>query len=260
MKKLVCVLATLMLMSVAALSLAEGDLLSAIQEKGTLVIATEGNWSPWTYHDENDQLTGFDIEIAKMIAEGLGVTPEFRETEWSSILAGVDTGVFDIACNGVGYTEDRAAKYAFTDPYVYTESVLVVRSDNEEIRSLEDLQGKRTSNSPNSTYALLAEKYGAEVDYLDALDATISQVLTGRADATINAKGSIDDYLSQHPEAELKIVATFPGDAVVYPVKKGEQSDTLVAAINEILAKAREDGTLAELSVKYFGKDLTQPQ
>ena len=170
MKKLVCVLAALMLMSVAALSLAEGDMLSRIQAKGSLVIATEGNWSPWTYHDENDELTGFDIEIAKLIAEGLGVQPDFRETEWSSILAGVDTGVFDIACNGVGYTEERAEKYAFSEPYVYTESVLVVRSDNEEIKTLEDLQGKKTSNSPNSTYALLAEKYGAEVDYLDALE------------------------------------------------------------------------------------------
>ncbi len=116
MKKL---LTALLLMALAAsLALAglaeEGDLLAQIQARGTLVIATEGNWQPWTYHDENDVLTGFDIEIGTLIAEKLGVTPDFQETNWDAILAGVDSGRFDIACNGVSYTETRAEKYAFS--------------------------------------------------------------------------------------------------------------------------------------------------
>ena len=259
MKKLLAVLMALMMLTAAAAT-AEGDLLEAIREKGTLVIATEGNWSPWTYHDENDVLTGFDIEIGALIAEGLGVKPDYKEAEWSSILAGVETGVFDIACNGVDYTEERAEKYAFSDPYVYTEIVLVVAKDNEDIKGFADLQGKKTSNSPNSTYAQRAEQLGAEVTYAETLEQTLQLVLQGRVDATINAKGSVEDFLGEHPEANIKIVETVPGDPVCYPVKKGAESDTLVAAINEILAKAREDGTLAALSEKYFGQDLTNPQ
>ena len=259
MKKILCMvlLLTLALVAVAA---GEGDRLAEIQERGTLIIATEGNWSPWTYHDENDQLTGFDVEIGRLIAEGLGVAPEYKEAEWSAILAGVDSGVFDIACNGVDYTEERAEKYAFTDPYVYTEIVLVVSKENTEIKSFADLAGKKTSNSPNSTYAQRAEALGAEVTYAESLYDTIQLVLTGRVDATINAKGSVEDFLGEHPDANIQIVETIPGDPVVFPVKKGAESDTLVAAINEILAKAREDGTLAELSMKYFGQDLTNPQ
>ena len=259
MKKLTTVLmALLMLLAVAAASADSG--LETIQSKGTLVIATEGNWSPWTYHDENDVLTGFDIEIGGLIAERLGVQPEFKEVPWESILVGVDTGAFDIACNGVGYTEERAEKFLFTDPYVYTEAVLVVRKDNEDIKTLEDLKGKKTSNSPNSTYALKAEEMGATVDYVDTLGETMMMVADGRVDATINAKGSVDDYLSQHPDADIRIVQVFAGEPVCYPLRKTAENEDLLREINEILADLRNDGTLAALSVKYFGEDLTGKQ
>ena len=261
-KKGFAFLIALTLLSVSVLAAAESaqpDLLARIKERGTLIIATEGNWSPWTYHDENDVLTGFDIEIGTLIAHGLGVEPQFMETYWASILAGVDTGRFDIACNGVDYTEERAEKYAFSDPYVYTEIVLAVKDTNKDIKTFEDLKGRKTSNSPNSTYALRAEQMGADVVYVDTLGETMSMVAQGRVDATINAKGSVDDYMSEHPEAPIKVVLTVPGDPVCYPVRKADDTATLVEAINAILQQAREDGTLAELSIKYFGADLTNP-
>ena len=223
---------------------ARKDHLTRIREAGVLVIATEGNWSPWTYHDEKDALTGFDIEIGTLLAEGLGVTPKFEETEWSAILAGVDAGRFDIACNA---------------PYVYTPKVLVVRADNEDIHTLADLKGRTTANSPNSTYANLAEENGATVTSIDTLDQTIELLLQGRVDATINAKGSIDDYLSQHPDAAIKVVAQLDGDPVVFPVSKGADSESLMQEIDRILSELRESGKLRELSLRYFGEDLTNP-
>ena len=238
---------------------AEPDLLAQIQERGTITIATEGDWSPWTYHDENDNLVGLDIEIGTLIAEGLGVEPEFYETDWDSILAGVDSGRFDIACNGVGYTEERAEKYNFSTPYVYTHKVLVVRSDNEDITSLEDLNGRTTANSPSSTYAAIAESYGATVTSVSTLTETIELLEQGRVDATINAQVSIQDYLDQHPDANIKVVAVLDGDPVAYPVRGGADTETLIAAIDDILEQARQDGTLSSISEKYFGLDLTQP-
>jgi len=68
----------------------------------------------------------------------------------------------------------------------------------------------------------------------------------------------VDDYLSEHPNANIKIVQTVAGEPVCIPVRKGEDTETLIAAVNEILAKAREDGTLKDLSEKYFGQDLTK--
>ena len=258
MKKLIALALALMLALTVAAVAESADLLSQIRERGTLIIGTEGNWAPWTYHDENDVLTGFDIEIGTLIAQGLGVEPEFMETDWDSILAGVDSGRFDIACNGVGYTKTRAEKYSFSEPYVYTEIVLVVRGDNEDIHSVDDLDGRTTANTASSTFAAIGKRYGATVTPVNTLTETIMLVEQGRVDATINAKGSIDDYLGEHPDANIKVVQVLDeGEPVAYPVRKGEETETLVAAINEILEQARQDGTLSALSVKYFGQDLT---
>ena len=260
MKKLFAIaLALALILASAALADAEPDLLARIRERGTIIIATEGNWSPWTYHDENDQLVGLDIEIGALIAHGLGVEPEYQETDWDAILAGVDSGRFDIACNGVGYTEERAQKYSFSTPYVYTHKVLVVRSDNEDIHTVEDLNGRTTANSASSTYAAVAEANGATVSYANTLGETIALVEQGRVDATINAQVSIEDYLREHPDAGIKVVQVMEGDPVAYPVRKDADTDTLIAAIDEILEQARQDGTLAGISLKYFGLDLTQP-
>ena len=237
----------------------EKDLLAQIKERGYLVIATEGDWSPWTYHDEAGTLTGLDVEIGKKLAEKLGVEAKFEETDWDSILAGVDSGRFDIACNGVGYTEKRAEKYSFSDPYVYTHKVLVVRDDNEDIKTVENLKGKTTANTASSTYAALAEEYGATVTPVNTLNETIELLSNGRVDATINAQVSINDYLEQHPDANIKIVQVLPGDPVAYPIRKAADTDTLVAAVNDILQEMRKSGELAKISEEFFGLDLTEP-
>ena len=262
---LVCTLALAIVAAVASLALlnapkasAAEDALAKIREKGSLVIGTEGNWSPWTYHDEEDQLTGFDVEIGRLLAEELGVEADFQEAPWDSLLAGVDAGRFDIICNGVGYTVERAKSYSFTDPYCYSNKVLVVAADNEEIKTVEDLKGKKTANSASSTYAALAEEYGAELVPVDTLGETVDLLQQGRVDATLNSAVSIADYLAQHPDAKIKVVQTLAGDPVAYPVKLGEQ--TLVDELNRILARLREDGRLAELSIRFFGVDITKAE
>ena len=125
---------------------------------------------------------------------------------------------------------------------------------------MEDLKGKTTSNSPNSTYAMMAEELGATVQYVDTLGETMMMLEQGRVDATINALASIESYLDEHPEADLRIAQQLPGDPVAYPVRKGEDTESLVAAVNGILEAARQDGTLAELCVRFLGGDFTQPE
>ncbi len=262
MKKMLALVFSLvmaMTILVASVSSAETvDLLSQIKERGYIIIATEGDWAPWTYHDESNQLVGLDVEIGTAIAEQLGVEARFEETNWDSILQGVDSGRFDLACNGVGYTETRAEKYSFSTPYVYTHKVLVVRKDNEEIKSFEDLKGKKTANTASSTYAAIAEEYGATVTGVDALADTLQLILQRRVDATINSQVTINDYMIAHPEAEIKVVDEGPGEPVAIPVRKADDTATLIAAINEALDAMRADGTLAAISIKYFnGLDLT---
>lgn len=233
-----------------------GKALKNVKDRGYLIIGTEGNWSPWTYHDEkSNELVGFDVEVGKEIAAYLGVEARFEESNWDSLLAGVQSGRFDIVCNGVGYTEERAQSLEFSEPYVYTRKVLIVSADNEDIKTFEDLAGKTTANSPGSTYAAIAAEYGAEVKPIDTFGETITLLTQGRIDATINSEVSYLDYMTQHPDAPIKIVAQSEGESVCYPVNKGE--DELCKAVNEALESMRKSGKLAELSIKYFGGDIT---
>ncbi len=150
-------------------------------------------------------------------------------------------------------------KYDFTDAYAYIRTALIVGSDNNEITSFEDLDGKTTANSINSTYMYLAEEYGATVLGVDTLDQTLDMVLSGRADATLNAELSFDDYMKVHPDAALKVAAlTEEASHVAIPVRKGDDSKTLREAVNEAIEELRGNGKLAEISEKYFGKDITK--
>ena len=242
-----------------ATAAASGDLLAQIQEKGEIVIAMEGTWAPWTYHDESDELVGYDVEVGKAIAEKLGVTATFVEGEWDGLLAGLDAGRYDIMVNGVGITPDRQEKYDFTTPYAYNRTAVIVRGDYDEISSMEDLNGKKTANTISSTYAEQAEAYGATVTGVDDLNQTIELLLAGRIDATLNAEVVFADYQKAHPEANIKIAAYSDDvERVAIPVRKSADTATLLAAINQALAELDADGTLTELSVKYFGTDISK--
>ena len=242
----------------SAASTGAADQLAAIQANGKLVVALEGAWQPWSYHDESDTLVGYDVEVSRAIAEKLGVEPEYVESDWDSLFAGLDAGRFDIVCNGVEVPDERAKTYDFPTPYGYLHTALAVRKDNEDIKSFEDLKGKTTANSLASTYMELAESYGATVQGIDTLEETIQLLTAGRIDATLNADVSFYDYLNVHPDADFKLVAqTEDASHVAIPVRKGDDSASLLEAINTAIEELRADGTLKALGEKYFGQDIS---
>ena len=241
----------------ASASAAAANKLEAIQSNGKLVIALEGAWQPWSFHDESDTLVGYDVEVSRAIAEKLGVEPEYVESDWDSLFAGLDAGRYDLVCNGVEVTEERAKTYNFTTPYGYIHTALAVRKDNDDIKSFEDLAGKTTANSLASTYMELAESYGATVQGIDTLEETIQLLTAGRIDATLNANVSFYDYLNVHPDADFKLVAqTEDASHVAIPIVKSEDSSFL-DALNNAIDELRADGTLKELGEKYFGQDIS---
>lgn len=237
------------------------DLLTQIQERGEIVVAMEGTWAPWTYHDESDELVGYDVEIAKKIAEKLGVEAVFVEGEWDGLLAGLDSGRYDIMVNGVDITPERAQKYDFSEPYAYNRTAIIVSGDNEEISSMEDLNGKHTANTISSTYAEVAEQYGAQVTGVDDLNQTFELLLSGRIDATLNAEVTYYDYMKAHPDADIKIALLAPeATQAAIPVRKGQESAALLEAINGALEELAQSGELSALSEKYFGVDISKAE
>lgn len=241
------------------LSNADG-LLKQVLDKGTLVAGMEGNWAPWSYHDlDTNEVIGYDADTARAIGEKLGVEVQIVEAPWESLFAGLDDGRYDIVINGVEVTDERSEKYDFSEPYAYIHTALVVRKDNEGIKSFDDLKGKKTVNSIGSTYMELAESYGASAAGVSTLNDTIQNVIDGRADATLNADVSIYDYLNQQPDANIKIVATTEDAShVAIPIRKGDETASFEKAVNAAIEELKADGTLAELSEKYFGSDVTK--
>lgn len=242
----------------AATASSDGDLLAQITERGTMTFATEGTWSPWTFHNEAGDLTGYDIEVARAIAERLGVEAEFAEGEWDGLLAGLDSGRYDTMANGVSVTEEREEKYDFTEPYAYNRIVAITTGDSD-IASMDDLAGKTTANTLGSSYAVLAESHGATNTGVDDFNQTIQLLESGRIDATLNDEVVFYDYMNQHPEADLKIAAENDEPThVAFPLRKEASTESLLAAMNDAIAALREDGTLSELSNEFFGIDITE--
>ena len=262
MKKIIsALLALVMLLTVLSVTAfaQEEDLLSVIQQRGKLIIGLEGDWAPWSFVDENDELMGFDVEVARAIAEKMGVEAEFIIGEWDGLLPGMDSGRYDIVINGVEVTPERTEKNDFAEPYAYIRTALIVRGDNEDIKTFEDLKGKKTANSIASTYMNLAEDYGATCYGVDTLDETLTMVIQGRVDATLNANVSYTDYMAQHPKANLKVVATTEeASNVAIPMRKGAETASLLEAINQAIAELHEEGVISQLSIKYFGEDISK--
>ena len=236
------------------------DHLARIKSAGELKVGLEGDWQPFSFHDEKDKLVGYDVEVAQNLAKKLGVKVKIVEGPWDGLFAGMDSGRYDLVINGVDITPERAKTYDFSTPYAYDRTVLITRFDNNDIHSFNDLKGKTTANSIGSTYQEIGEKYGAKVSGVDTLAETLQMVKNKQVQATINASTSFGDYMKHRPDEPLKIAATM-GKATEYaiPLKKGADNASLKKAVDNALQEMKNDGTLSKLSVKYFGSDLTTP-
>lgn len=240
----------------AAESSAEGDDLGLVKE-GTLTVATEGTYRPFSFHDESGALVGFDVEIAEAVAEKLGLEVSFQETQWDAIFAGLDAGRFDLIANQVSINPEREEKYLFSEAYTVSPGVIVVNEDDDSISSFDDLAGKTTAQSLTSNWYELAEASGAQVEAVEGWAQAVALLQQDRVDATINDNLTFLDYEKTDGPTGLKIAAE-TDDPAFNAFAFTKDKEALVAAIDAALAELREEGVLAEISDKYFGADVTQ--
>jgi len=236
----------------------DGSSLDAITESGTIVIGTEGTYRPFSFHEGGSgELTGYDVEVAKAVAEKLGVEAQFEETQWDAIFAGLEAGRFAMIANQVSISPDREESYEFSAPYTVSPGVIVVRSGDTSIRSFSDLAGKTTAQSLTSNWFELAEQSGANVEAVEGWAQAVALLQQGRVDATINDNLTFLDYEKSEGPTGLKIAAE-TDDPAYNAFAFTKDKEALVEAIDEALAELREEGVLAEISEKYFGADVTR--
>jgi len=235
------------------------DDLGKIKSAGAFKVGTEGTYAPFTYHDSSNQLTGFDVDIARAIAAKLGVKAEFIEGKWDGLIAGLDANRYDAVINEVAVTDARKQKYDFSDPYIVSHAALIVGSNNTTIKSFDDLKGKKSANTLTSNFGKMAAAHGAEVVPVQGFNESIDLLTSGRVDATVNDSLSYLDFKKHKPDAKVKIAAldeSSESDQSGVLIRKGNPE--LQAAINKALADMKADGTYDKISNKYFGKDVSK--
>lgn len=231
--------------------------LEAVKASGKLRIGTEGTYAPFSYHDTSGKLTGFDVEIAEEVSKRLGVEPEFYETQWDGLFAGMDAKRFDVIFNQVSITEDRKVKYDFSEPYIVSKAVLIVSEGNEDITAFADLKGKKAGQSLTSNLTDIARENGAEIVATDGFNQAMDLLTSGRIDATVNDGLSFLDLKKQKPDVKIKVVDEIPnGSESAAVFLKG--NDELVKAVSDAIAEMKNDGTYLKISEKYFGTDVSK--
>ena len=233
-----------------------GNLLDKLNNKETLLVGTN---APFTYHEKDGKLTGYDVEVTRAVAEKLGVQVEFKETPWDAMMAGLKAGRFDIVANQVALTSpERQAMFDKATPYSWSGKMLVARADHADVAKLEDIKGKKTAVMLASNYDEVAKKMGADLVHTDTMAQGLLIVQQKRAEFTLNDELSLLDYLKKDPNSGLKSVWRTPateklGAGLV--INKG--NDEALAKINGAMEELKKDGTLKKLGEQFFGEDVS---
>ena len=242
-----------------AVSAQADTLLDQIKARGSLEIGLEGTYPPFNYQDESGQLAGFEIDLAQAIAAKLGVKADFQPTKWDGILAALEAQRFDVIINQVTITPERQAKYDFSEPYTVSGIQIITRAGDEtKINKPADLAGKAVGVVVGSNYEKWLRDNAANADirtYDD--DASRDQdLLSGRIDAVINDRLVAAERVKQY-QGKLAAAGTpFAPQSQGIALRKGNPE--LLAALNKAIDDLRADGTLAKISDKWFGADVTK--
>jgi L-cystine transport system substrate-binding protein len=253
--------ATALTLGLAAVAASAGaaDLLDTVKSRGTLRIALEGTYPPFNFRDgKTGQMAGYDVDVAKLVCARLGVKPEFVTTEWAAILAGLGAGKYDVIVSQVGITPRRLQAFDFSQPYTYSAPQLIVRRNEETTyKSLADLKGRRVGVGQGSVFEQQARAVpGIEVKSYPAAPENLQDLAFGRIDAALNDSLMVA-YLLKNSQLPIR-----PGARVGQVERMGiafrKGNPKFHAAIDKALDAARADGSLKQVSVKWFGTDATR--
>jgi polar amino acid transport system substrate-binding protein len=256
---------------------AEPDLLARIQADGVIRVATDQKYKPQSWFDtKTNEWKGFDVDVASEVASRLGVTAEIAHQEWDLVTAGSWNDRWDMNVGSMTVTKERSTIFSFAPAYYYTPASIAVNAENTSILDLTtDLDGKKVCVGTSTTYESFLEQQlnipGYSFDYViddpqiityatdtDALD-NLALGDGVRCDAAMTALPTIDQFVADG--GSVKVVGDpMYGEPLAIAFDKASPIDnaSLVAAVSAIIDEMHADGTLTELSMKWYGEDITQ--
>lgn len=236
-----------------------GEQLEKIKSAGTITVGVEGTYPPFSFQDESGKLTGFEVELSEALAKELGVKAKVQATKWDGMLAALDSKRLDIVVNQVTISDERKKKYDFSQPYTVSGlQALTQKKNADRFNKPEDLKGAKVGVGLGTNYEqwLKENVPDAIVKTYDDDPTKYQDLRVGRIDAILVDRLAALELLKKTGDNLALSGQPFSRQESGVALRKGEPE--LLKAVNDALDKLRADGTLAKLSEKYFGSDVTQ--
>ncbi|WP_332633774.1 transporter substrate-binding domain-containing protein [Halalkalibacter flavus] len=233
-----------------------------VEAAGKLVVGTSGTYSPITYYDENNELTGFDVELIREIGERLGLEVEFSTMDFDGILPALRNGQIDIAANDFAITEERKETFDFVIPHKYSYGSIIIRAEDvDKFESAYDLEGVKVAlGSLTSNYAIFADNIGADgVAYDGGVEAILRDIINGNSDGYLNDRLVLHRTLEGFADDRLAVAEQVKYHTTESAIIMLKGNTSLKERLDEVMQELLEDGTVARLSEQFLGEDVSQP-
>ncbi|MFF7706490.1 cystine ABC transporter substrate-binding protein [Pseudomonas sp. NPDC007930] len=249
----------LALLATFAGSASAGEQLEQIKKAGSISVGLEGTYPPFSFVDESGKLTGFEVEFAQALAKQLGVEAKLQTTPWDGLLAALESKRIDVVINQVSISDERRKKYDFSSPYTVSGIQALTRAaDQSKIKTAPDLAGKKVGVGLGTNYEqwVRANVPQADVRTYNDDPTKMQDLMVGRIDAVLVDRLAALEMVKK--TNEKLAAAGEPFSRIVSGIALRKNEPELLEAIDKAIAQLRADGTLAKLSTKWFGADVTQ--
>lgn len=255
----VMVLSAVMLAACGPAAAQDDQSLKKVMDKGEFVLGLDDSFPPMGYRDENNEVVGFDIDVAKEVATRMGVKLVIQPIIWDEMMMELDTYKVDCIWNGMSINDERKEAMNLSDPYMKNRMVFVTKKDSG-INSLADLMGKKVAVQNGSTaQEILESSESANIvdeilSFKDNVTAFMDLDSTG-VDAVFLDEVVANDFITRNQKDYQVINEALADEDYAIGFRKNDQA--LRDKVQEILGEMKNDGSLAKISEKWFGKDVT---
>lgn len=232
--------------------------LDEVKDRGELIVGTTGDYRPFSYLDDSNNLTGYDVEWAKAIAEKMGLEVKFETGEFSGLIPGLSQGRFDVVMSSVHINDERKKSVDFSDAYAMDGAVALIKKGEGKVDGPEDIEGLTVGVNSGSNWEELVKSIGGykEMKTYPGPTESISDLLNDRVDVVVMGEAAAGSYILNSPDGDQIEISGKPldqGEASIISIAIKKDSPELVDALNEAIKEVKEDGTYDELAQKYFG-------
>lgn len=232
--------------------------LDEVENRGELIIGTTGDYRPFSYLDEGNQLTGYDVDWAKAIADKMGVEAKFETGEFSGLIPGLSQGRFDVVMSSVHINDERKKSVDFSDAYAMDGAVAIIKKGEKALNGPEDISGLTVGVNSGSNWEELVQSIGGykEMKTYPGPTESISDLLNDRIDVVVMGEAAAGSYILNSPDGDKIEISGEPlnqGESSIISIAIKKDSPELTEALNEAIKEVKEDGTYDKLAQKYFG-------